>query len=146
MSFTDFTTSHGRKVAKEAFIHLVQVSRTDRTISREELEVLHKEGRKFGLTDPEIDSLMHAQRGHHYTPPYSLDEKFEHLYQVAQVILADEVVKESELKMLRKFAIEAGFDDKTIDKLEHLLLEGIKKDKSEEDLLKEFRSKHLFRD
>jgi len=146
MSFSDFITPQGKKVYKEAFIHLVQVSRTDKEISKAESELLHKEGRKFGLTDPEIESLMRAQRGHHYNPPYSLDEKFEHLYKVAQMILADEVVKESELKMLRKFAIEAGFDDKTIDKLVHLLLEGIKKNKSEEELLAEFRKKHLFRD
>jgi len=146
MNFTDFTTHHGKKVNKEAFIHLVQVSRTDKKVSKEELELLHKEGRKFGLTDPEIDNLMHAQRGHHYVPPYSLDEKFKHLYQVAQMILADDVVKESELKMIRKFAIEAGFQDKTIEKLVDLLFEGIKKDRAEEDLLKEFRKNHLFRD
>ena len=146
MNFSDFITHNGKRVNKEAFIHLVQISRTDKTVSREEITLLHKEGRKFGLTDPEIDSLIHAQRGHHYHPPYSLDEKFEHLFQVAQMILADEVVKESELKMIRKFAIEAGFSDKTIEKLIELLFEGIRKNKSEEELLKEFRKRHLFKD
>ena len=146
MKFIDYTTPYGKRVNKEAFIHLVQISRTDKKISKEELDLLHKEGRKFGLTDPEIDELMHAQRGHHYVPPYSLDEKFEHLYQVAQMILADEIVKESELRMIRKFAIEAGFEDKTIEKLIKLLFEGIKKNESEEELLKEFRKKHLFKD
>jgi len=146
MNFSDFITHHGKRVNKEAFIHLVQISRTDKTVSREEFTLLHKEGRKFGLTDPEIDSLIHAQRGHHYHPPYSLDEKFEHLFQVAQMILADEVVKESELKMIRKFAIEAGFSDKTIEKLIELLFEGVRKNESEEELLKEFRKKHLFKD
>ncbi len=146
MKFLDYTTPYGKRVNKEAFIHLVQISRSDKKISKEELDLLHKEGRKFGLTDPEIDDLMHTQRGHHYIPPYSLDEKFEHLYQVAQMILADEVVKESEIKMLKKFAIEAGFGDKTIDKLVNLLFEGIKNNESEETLLKEFRKKHLFKD
>jgi hypothetical protein len=146
MSFADFISIHGKKVNREAFIHLVQISRTDKEISKEEYELLHKEGRKYGLTDPEIDSLMRAQRGHHYHPPYSLDEKFEHLYQVAQLILADEIVRESELKMIRKFAIEAGFNDKTIEKLINLLFEGIKNNKSEEELLKEFRHKHLFKE
>jgi uncharacterized tellurite resistance protein B-like protein len=146
MNFADFITSHGKRVNKEAFIHLVQVSRIDSEISKAEYDMLHKEGRKFGLTDPEIDSLMHAQRGHHYHPPYSLDEKFEHLYQVAQMILADEVVKESELKMLRKFALESGFSGKTIEKLIDLLFEGIKNNQSDEELLREFRKKHLFRD
>ncbi|OFY61551.1 MAG: hypothetical protein A2V64_06735 [Bacteroidetes bacterium RBG_13_43_22] len=141
MNFTDFTTPHGKKVNKEAFIHLVQISRTDKKISKEELELLHKEGRKFGLTDPEIDNLMHAQRGHHYVPPYSLDEKFEHLYLVAQMILADEVVKESEMKMIRKFAIEAGFAYDKIDDLIELLIDGVKKDLDEEKLFTGFKKK-----
>lgn len=146
MKFADYINIHGKKVNKEAFIHLIQVAGTDKRITSEEYDVLHKEGRRFGLTDPEIDELMKAERNHQYVPPYSLDEKFEHLYQVAQLILADNVVNECEKKMLRKFAIEAGFSDKTIDKLKELLLEGIKEKRSEEDLLQEFRSKHLFRD
>jgi uncharacterized tellurite resistance protein B-like protein len=146
MNFSDFTTPHGKRVNKEAFIHLVQISRTDKKMSKEERDLLHKEGRKFGLTDPEIDELMHTHRSHHYTPPYSLDDKFAHLYQVAQMILADEVIMESEKKMIRKFAIEAGFSDKTIEKLVELLFKGIKNDESEEALLKEFRKKHLFKD
>jgi hypothetical protein len=146
MNFSDFITHHGKKVNREAFLHLVQVSRADKKISREELDLLHKEGRKFGLTDPEVDQLIESERNHHYHQPYSLDEKFEHLYQVAQMILADEVVNDRELKMFRKFAIEAGFSDKTIDRLINLLFEGIKKNESEEALLKEFRKKHLFKD
>jgi alkylhydroperoxidase/carboxymuconolactone decarboxylase family protein YurZ len=146
MKVPGFTTPHGKKVNIDAFIHLVQISKIDKKISREELELLHREGRKFGLTDPEIEELMHAQKGHYYTPPYSLDEKFEHLYQVAMMILADEVVKESELKMIRKFAIEAGFSDKTIEKLVELLFNGIRNNESEEVLLKEFRKNHLFKD
>jgi len=146
MNFSDFVTHHGKRVNKEAFLHLIQVSRTDKNISKQEYELLHKEGRKFGLTDPEIDRLIASERDHHYHQPYSLQDKFEHLYQVAQMILADEVVDEREKKMIRKFAIEAGFSDKTIDKLIKLLFEGIKNNESEEDLLKEFRKKHLFKD
>ena len=146
MNFSDFVTNHGKRVNKEAFLHLIQVSRTDRNISKQELDLLHKEGRKFGLTEPEINRLIESEKDHHYHQPYSLQEKFEHLYQVAQMILADEVVDESERRMIRKFAIEAGFNDKTIEKLIDLLLRGVKNNESEEDLLKEFRKKHLFKD
>ncbi len=146
MNFSDFVTHHGKRVNKEAFLHLIQVSKTDKNISKQEYELLHKEGRKFGLTVPEIDRLIASERDQHYHQPYSLQDKFEHLYQVAQMILADEVVDESEKKMLRKFAIEAGFSDKTIEKLIDLLLRGVKNNESEEDLLKEFRKEHLFKD
>ncbi len=146
MNFSDFITHHGKRVNKEAFLHLIQVSKIDETVSKEELALLHKEGRKFGLTDPEIDRMIESERYHHYHQPYSLQEKFDHLYQVAQMILADEVVHEREKKMLRKFAIEAGFDDKTTEKLINLLLKGVKNNESEEHLLREFKKKHLFKD
>jgi hypothetical protein len=60
------------------------------------------------------------------------------------MILADEEVTEGERKLLRRFAIEAGFDDKTIDNLMILLLEGIRNNESEEDLFDKFK-RDLFR-
>jgi uncharacterized tellurite resistance protein B-like protein len=141
MNFSDFITNHGKRVKKEAFVNLVQVSKTDGKMNNEELELLHKEGKKFGLTDPEIDELIHSESNHSYHPPYSLDEKFEHLYNIAEMILADNVVKESEMKMIRKFAIEAGFNDKTIEILLDLLLEGVRKGEDEEILLHQFKKK-----
>jgi hypothetical protein len=45
--------------------------------------------------------------------------------------------------MIRRFAIEAGFRDKAIDKLLDLLFEGIKNNESESSLLKKFKS-HIF--
>jgi len=145
MNFSDFITHQGKKVNKDHYIHLIQVSRSDGKISPDELELLHKEGRKFGLTDPEIDSLIKAEEFSQYLPPYSLSEKFEHLYNIAEMILADSVITESEKKLIRKFAIEAGFDDKAIDKLVEILFEGIAKNESEESLLDKFKDK-LFKD
>jgi uncharacterized tellurite resistance protein B-like protein len=143
MSFTDFITSHGKRVTREAFIYLVQVSRVDGRINKDELALLHKEGRKFGLTDPEIEKLIHSERDHHYQPPYSLEEKFEHLYNIAEMILADEVVTEKEEKMIKRFVIEAGFEYSKIDALISLVLKGVEKNISEEDLFVKFKKKLL---
>jgi len=145
MNFSDFITNHGKRVNKEHYIHLIQVSKIDGKINPSEMELLHKEGRKFGLTDPEIDELIKSEIHNHYHTPYSLKEKFEHLYNVAEMILADDVIKESEKRMIRRFAIEAGFNDKAIDKLMDLLFEGIKNNESEESLLAKFKS-YLFKD
>jgi len=143
MSFADFITNHGKRVNKSAFTHLVQISRVDGKINKEELELLHKEGKKFGLTDPEIEKLIRTEKEHHYHTPYSLEEKFEHFYNLAEMISADEVVKEKEKKMIRRFAIEVGFDDSKIDGLIDIVLEGIKKSTDEEELFRKFK-KYLF--
>jgi hypothetical protein len=143
MNFSDFITHHGKRVNKEHFIHLIQVSKTDGIISPVELKVLHKEGRKFGLTDPEIDNLIVSESKYDFQAPYSLKDKFELLYNIAEMILADSVITESEKRMIRRFAIEAGFDDNTIDKLLVLLFEGIKNNEKEESLLAKFKSQIL---
>jgi hypothetical protein len=144
MNFSDFITDNGKKINKDHYIHLIQVSRADGNINPDELDLLHKEGRKFGLTDPEIDELIKSESLNHYLPPYSLDEKFEHFYNIGQMILADSVITDSERKAMRKFAIEAGFEDKAIDNLIKILLEGINTE-SEDSLLLKFKSQ-LFKD
>lgn len=144
MNFSDFITDYGKRVNKDYFIHLIQVSKADGKIDDAELELLHKEGKKFGLTDPEIDKLIESEGSNHYNAPYSLEEKFEHLYNVGQMIMADEVVSEGEIKLLRRFAIEAGFSDNAIDRLIDILIKGIRDNQSEEALLSKFRA-NMFR-
>ncbi|MBP1667047.1 MAG: hypothetical protein H6Q23_1907 [Bacteroidetes bacterium] len=139
MSFSDFITNHGKKVNKEAFINLVQVSKIDGKIQKTELELLHREGKKFGLTEPEIDHLIKNERDHQYHPPYSLEEKFDHIYNLAEMILADCEVTESEKKVIKKFAIESGFEYSKIDKLIDVLIEGVKSNYEEERLFRKFK-------
>ncbi len=56
------------------------------------------------------------------------------------------LLAEGEKKLLKRFAIEAGFSDKTIPKLIDLLLNGIKKGDDEDKLFQEFKKKILFKD
>jgi uncharacterized membrane protein YebE (DUF533 family) len=144
MNFSDLITNHGKRVKKEHYIHLIQVSKVDGIISGEEMGMLHKQGRKFGLTDPEIDNLIEKEIQNTYHPPYSLNEKFEHLYNIAEMILADNVIDEKERKTIRKFALEAGFKDESIDDLLDILFGGIRNNADEESILSDFK-KHLFR-
>lgn len=146
MNFSDFIKDNGKRISKEHYIHLVQVSKADGKINPSELDLLHREGRKFGLTDPEIDTIIQYEANHNYNPPYSLAEKFEHLYNVAEMIVADEVVTEGERRLLKRFAIEAGFSDKTIPKLIDLLLTGITRGEDEESLFRKFKRDYLFKD
>ena len=143
MSFSDFVTNHGVKVPKVHYLHLIQVARADGKIDQQELAILHKEGRRFGLTDAEINHLIEKEKDHHYHPPYSLDDKFEDLYYISEMILADEEVSEAEAKLLRRFAVEVGFDDRAIEILKDVMINGIRNKESEEDILKKFK-KQLF--
>lgn len=140
MNFSDFITDNGKRVNREHFIHLIQVSQIDGKISNSELELLHKQGRKFGLTDPEIDTLIKSEFQHHYDPPYSLHHKFDQLYNITEMILSDKGISESEIRAVKRYAIAAGFKDKHIDGLIDLLLKGITNNQTEDSLLSEFKN------
>jgi len=141
MNFTHFITNHGKRVNREHFLHLVQVAKIDGIISEPELKLLHKQGRKFGLTEPEIENLINTEAGHNYHSPYSLEDKFGELFNIAQMILADELVMESEKRMLRRYAIAVGIKDNVIEKLIDILLNGVAKGAEQEHLFKEFKKK-----
>jgi uncharacterized tellurite resistance protein B-like protein len=145
MNFSDFITDNGKRVNKEHFIHLIQVSQVDGKISQSELELLHKQGKKFGLTDPEIDILIKSEFQHHFDPPYSLHHKFDQLYNITEIILSDKEIAESEIRAVKRYAIAAGFKDKHIDGLIDLLLNGIMSNQTEDYLLTEFK-KLIFKD
>ena len=134
MSFTDFITDHGKRIRKEHFIHLVQVARLDDNVQQSELELLHREGKKFGLTDPEIDEIIKSEKTHYYDPPYSLSDKFDQLYNISNMILADDIVTEAEKKMVKIYAIAAGFKDENVEKLLDFFIDEIKKGTDEETL------------
>ena len=144
MSFSDFITDQGKKINKSYYITLIQVCRIDGKIDPAEMEMLHREGRKFGLTDPEIDNLISSESHNESHTPYSLDEKFEQLYNVAAMILADNIVTEGEKKAIRRIATEGGFSDSEIESLRDILLEGIANKEDEEILLEKFK-KVLFK-
>ena len=144
MSFSDFITDQGKKINKGYFVTLIQVCRIDGNISPAEMEMLHKEGKKFGLTEPEIDKLIKSESSGEYHTPYSLTDKFEQLYNVGVMILADKIITEQELKAFRRLATEAGFNEDAIESLRIILLEGIANDESEEVLLGKFK-KELFK-
>jgi hypothetical protein len=55
------------------------------------------------------------------------------------MILADCEVTESEKKVIKKFAIEAGFEYSKIDKLIDVLIEGVKSNYEEERLFRKFK-------
>ena len=145
MSLSDAFLSNGRRIRKDHYIHLVQVAELDGKLDKGEMELLHKAGRRFGLTDVEIDALIDREKDFHYVPPVSLAEKFDELYNMGLMALNDNELSELEEKMLKKYAIAAGFNDEQVEGVIKIVVDGIGRGDDEEALLKEYRSKFLRR-
>lgn len=145
MSFTDFITDNGRIINKENFITLIQVAQADGSVGAGELSLLHRYGRRFSLTDPEIDRLIATEVSHTYKPPYELEKRFAHLYDAALVMNADGIISEEEKRLFMKLAIAGSFNEEIIPQLLDFILDGISERLDEEELFEKFRKAKYFK-
>jgi hypothetical protein len=133
-----------KKQNSEYFIHVVRVAKADDYVSDTEIDMLHQMGRKMGYSDLEIDSLIQATNKSDYIPPYQLFNRFEQLYGIVKMILADGVIDNTEMRLATNFALKSGFTEKENPRLLVLLIGGIRQGKNEEELFEEYKKERKF--
>ena len=119
---------------KEFFVHLLKIAMADGIIWHTELELLQQMGRKLGFTEPEIKNLIDTAAKQDLTPPYELAIRFEQLYDVVKMTLADGQIDNHEMRLASGFAAKSGFKDNEIPALLVMIMRGIKEGKDNEDL------------
>jgi uncharacterized tellurite resistance protein B-like protein len=129
----------GKKDDKEHFTNLVQVALADGVIDDKELKMLYRFGNKVGLTEPEIINLIESTSKSAYNPPYELSKRFEQVYDIVKIVLADGVIDKNEMHLANVFAAKSGFHDDDIPNLLSHLIRGIKEGKDEEDLFETYK-------
>ena len=92
MNILNYFDHPEKKQNIEYYTHLVRIAKADDLINTTELELLHRIGRKLGFTDPEIDSLIETTGKSDYIPPYELSKRFEQVYEIVKMTLADGVI------------------------------------------------------
>lgn len=143
MNILEHFDHHGKKQDKEHFLNLIQVALADGTIDPAETEMLHRFGRKMGLTDHEIDGLIESTSKTAYVPPYELSKRFEQVYDIVKMVLADGVIDKNEMRLANGFATKSGFKENEIPKLLSLLITGIREGKDEEDLFEVYKKQRI---
>ena len=126
---------------EEHFIHLVQVAIADGIIHDDELQMLHRCGRSIGLTDLEIDDAIATTKKTTFIPPYELSKRFEQMYDMVKMILADGKIDNSEMRLVTSLALKSGFNENEIPGLLSILISGIRNREDEEDLFKVYAKK-----
>jgi hypothetical protein len=134
MNIFNFFEHPEKKHNKDYFVQLVRSAKSDDIIRNSELELLHSIGKKLGLTEPEINTLIATTDKSDYIPPYELSKRFDQVYEIIRMIIADGEVDSSEMKLAEGFALRSGFSEEEIPNLLALLIRGIKDGKDEEEL------------
>jgi len=141
MNVLDIFDHPEKKQNKEYFVQLVRSAKADDKIHQSELDLLHRLGKRLGLTEPEITALIRDTDKTDYIPPYELTKRFEQVYNIVSIAMADGNINETEMRVLKGFALRSGFSDDDIPVMLNTITKGIKEGKSEEDLFDLYRDK-----
>jgi hypothetical protein len=131
MDYHDHTVKNQRV---EYFIHLIRIAKADDIISNPELEMLQRIGKSLGFTDVEIENLIATTGKSDYIPPYELSERFNQVYEIVKMTMADGVIENSEMRLATGFARKSGFTENEIPNLLILLIYGIRQGQDEDEL------------
>jgi uncharacterized tellurite resistance protein B-like protein len=136
-----------KKQNEEFFVHLVKIALADGIIWHTELELLHQMGKKLGFTEPEIKNLIEVAAKQDHNPLYELAKRFEQLYDVVKMTLADGQIDNHEMRLANEFAAKSGFKESEIPALLVMIMRGIKEGKDEEDIFEAYKkTRKLYKD
>ena len=138
MSHLDFFDHPQKKQNKEYFVHLVRIAKADDIMSQTELELLNRIGKNLGFTEPEINNLIETTGKSEYNPPYELSKRFDQVYEIVKMTLADGQIDNQEMRLASAFAVKSNFNENEIPSLLVLLIHGIRDGKDEEELFQVF--------
>jgi uncharacterized tellurite resistance protein B-like protein len=121
------------------FVHLISVAMADGKISSSEMGLLIQIGNRIGLTDIEIGNLIQVSKHSNYIPPHEYAKRFEQVYEIVKMTMADGIIDKNEMRLASSFAAKTGFTEEEIPQLLNLLINGIRESKDHEDLFDEYK-------
>ena len=94
---------------KDHLRNLIALAKVDGHLHAEEEKMLYKIGEKYGLKDRQIATLIQDEQSTSLKVPGSHDQKMNQLYDLVQMIYADEVVEKSEITFCEELMGQFGF-------------------------------------
>ena len=137
MSIADLFESGERKQQKGHFRNLVMLAHADGEVSSEENVLLQKIARGLDLTSEQVKDICENPKNYAINPPVSKEDRCERLVYLVEMMAADGVIDDNEVKLLHKYGIGLGFDDNQIIEVVGVTLTGLKNGKSESEIVEE---------
>lgn len=95
---------------KNHFINLYFLALSDGNFASEELETILKIAEEKGLSKEDFENIITNPTGTSFNPPTDFIERIFLLYDFVRVVLADNVIEDSEKTQFLKFCTQFGFD------------------------------------
>jgi uncharacterized tellurite resistance protein B-like protein len=122
---------------KSHFLRLYQMALSDDNFDVMELQMLYQFADNRGVPKEELDRLLLNPVDHSTSIPKDLPTRIEYLYDLASMILADEIITEDEKNTLRKYCRKFDFLEENINELADYLLECVQTGVTKNEIIKQ---------
>lgn len=122
---------------KDATIHLsylVALAKIDDDLDQSEIDLLFKIGKRFGLSDKEIKSILNSPVTEKIEYPRTKEAKFEQIYDLVHMMLADEIIHDKEMDFCIDMASKLGLEKNIVDDLVKKIYWGTKDGKTRDEI------------
>ena len=120
---------------KSHFLNLYHMALSDSQIDMKELETLYRIGEARGISRDDIDTLLLQADQEGFTPPVTVLEKIDCLYDLSLIAWADGTVDPDEKKTLELFCTRFGFRDENIPGICEYLLDEASRNTPKQQIL-----------
>ncbi|MFT4662930.1 MAG: hypothetical protein ACI8XB_003223 [Patiriisocius sp.] len=137
MSIAELFESGEKKSNKGHFRNLIMIARADGVVSESEQKILDKMGMKIGLNAAQIQEVIDNPSKYRIHPPVNLEDRYERLIGLVEMLSADDIVDEHEVHLMHRFGIGLGFEDDKLEPLVERILSELMDGKSKWDILED---------
>jgi len=126
MGLSDYNLSGEQKRNIEHFASIVRLALADDVITEGEEKLLKRLAKRFHILEDKYKEIVENPSEYPIHTPHDYDKRIERLYDLGNMIFADEEVSGDEAKVLRRICVGLGFPtdnvEKVADETIHLVL------------------------
>lgn len=109
---------------KNQLKNLIALARIDGFVDERELAFIQKVAKKHRLKDKHVQEFLSSEEVHSLSVPSGYEQRLDQLHDLVGLMLADDVIEESEFMFCQIASKEFGFSPEVIDELVNLYNEG----------------------
>ena len=132
-----FFESDQIKRIKSHILNLGALAKIDGHVDSAEMNYIISIGKKNGLKQEDVRALLANAHAAHFELPANDSERFDQIYDLVEMMLADGIVDDNEIDFCVEMAEKLGFKKAIVGVLVHKISMGVKDGQSREHIKQE---------
>ncbi len=122
---------------KAQFLRMYSLALADDEFDAKELKYLYDLAKERGVSEDNLNNILLHPADVHSVVPATVEEKITYLYELSEIIWADEKVDENEIIALEHYIRLFEFEEESVVELRKYLINAVKENRSLSEILTE---------